>query len=286
MLGFCADLAATTSNNTGDTTAWAWGLATMVGIYISGGISGGHLNPAISVTLWVYRGFPARKIPIYVFAQVLGAFIAALIAFGVYQESIINFGGKDLASGDTAADFVTYPRYEYLSMPTAFFNEFVATAILSATVMALGDDSNAPPGAGMNAFIIGLVITVIIMAFGHNTGAACNPSRDFGPRLALLALGYGDSMFRTSAYWFYGPWVACTTGAILGAGLYDIAIFTGGESPINYPSHKMKRAARKWRKRMKERAQRARRFPKKLGAKRRQKNNVETGEKTSPEFSV
>lgn len=282
-LGFCADLAATTSNNTGDTTAWAWGLATMVGIYISGGISGAHLNPALSVTLWIYRGFPLRKIPIYVFAQILGAFIAALIAFGIYQEGIIHYGGSNLANGGTVNDFVTSRRFDWMTAPTAFFNEFVATAILSATVMALGDDSNAPPGAGMNSLIIGLVITVIIMAFGHNTGAACNPSRDFGPRLALLALGYGDSLF-TSAYWFYGPWVACTTGAIVGAGLYDFAIFTGGESPINYPSHKMKRAARKWKKRMEERAQRASRFPKKLRSSRRQRSSgyEETEDKTPP----
>lgn len=102
----------------------------------------------------------------------------------------------------------------------------------------------------MNAFIIGLIVVVISMAFGHNTGAACNPSRDFGPRLALLALGYGGHDLFSDPYWFYGPWVACITGAVFGAGMYDFLIFTGGESPVNYPSYKMKRAARKWRGRM------------------------------------
>lgn len=220
----------------------------MVGIYIAGGISGAHLNPAISIMLWIYRGFPLRKIPSYVFAQILGGFIAALIAFGLYKDVILNYdGANSLIAGGTAADIITYRRYEYISVPTAFFNEFVGTAVLSIAVMALGDDSNAPPGAGMNAFILGLVVTVLTMAFGHNTGAALNPSRDFGPRLALLALGYGKTVF-TDPFWFYGPWVATILGAITGAGLYDIAIFTGGESPINYPSYKMKRITRrKWR---------------------------------------
>lgn len=140
----------------------------MVGIYIAGGISGAHLNPAISIMLWIYRGFPARKIPIYVAAQILGAFIAALIAFGLYRVDIIEFGGSNLPLSGTAGDFITYPRFEWVTGTTAFFNEFVGTTFLAITVMALGDDSNAPPGAGMNALIIGFVVTVHGMAFGYN----------------------------------------------------------------------------------------------------------------------
>lgn len=113
-------------------------------------------------------------------AQILGAFLAALIAFSIYRVDIIEYGGHDLAVGGTAGDFVTFPRYDWVTAPTAFFSEFVGTAMLSIAVMALGDDSNAPPGAGMNALIIGLVVTVLGMAFGYNTGAALNPSRDFG----------------------------------------------------------------------------------------------------------
>jgi aquaglyceroporin related protein len=157
----------------------------MVGIYIAGGISAAHLNPAISIMLYIYRGFPGRKIPMYVLAQVLGAFIAALIAYGIYQKDIIAYGGTDLSNGGTLSSFITFPRYDYIDAGTAFFNEFAGTAILSVAVLALGDDTNAPPGAGMNAFILGLIVTVCSMAFGYNTGAAMNPSRDLGPRLAL-----------------------------------------------------------------------------------------------------
>ncbi|KAL0255152.1 Aquaporin-4 [Diplodia seriata] len=248
-LGFCADLASTTSGGaSGDALAanLSWGFATMIGIYIAGGISGAHLNPAISIMLWIYRGFPLRKVPPYVFVQVLGAFIAALIAFGVYKTQIIKFGGADLAVSGTANAFLTGPRNSDVGVGTAFFTEFVATSILAVAVLALGDDTNAPPGAGMSAFIMGLIVTVESNAFSNNTGCAMNPSRDFGPRLALLALGYGNAGF-TSGYWAYGPWAAAISGAVVGGALYDIAIFVGGESPINYPRSRIKRAHVKWR---------------------------------------
>ncbi|KAK8173714.1 putative MIP transporter [Phyllosticta citrichinensis] len=246
-LGFCADLTAITSNSVnGDaaTNYFAWGFATMLGIYIAGGISGAHLNPAVSLMLWIFRGFPLRKVPGYIVAQVFGAFVAAFIAFGIYQDIIVSWGGTDLGAGGTAAAFLTYPRS--VDVDTAFFTEFVGTAILTIAILALGDDTNAPPGAGMSALIMGLVITVECMAFSNNTGCAMNPSRDFGPRLALLALGYGTDLFQNT-WWFYGPWGATLTGAFSGALLYDVLIFVGGESPVNYPRARFKRAEKRWR---------------------------------------
>jgi aquaglyceroporin related protein len=230
----------------------------MVGIYIAGGISGAHLNPAISIMLYIYRGFPLRKVPIYVFAQILGAFLAGLIAFGLFQKGIIAFGGSDLASSGTLGSFITYPRYEWIDAGTAFFTEFTGTAILAVAVLALGDDTNAPPGAGMNAFVLGLIITVLSMAFGYNTGAAMNPARDLGPRLACLAVGYGSQVFR-NGYWIYGPWAATISGAVFGAFLYDAAIFVGGESPVNYPRRRIKRSGVKWKRRWGARLRRTRR---------------------------
>lgn len=260
-LGFCADLVVSTSNRAAgneETTDWAWGLATMVGIYIAGGISGAHLNPAISIMLYIFRGFPLRKVPIYIAAQILGAFLAGLIAFGLYQKDIIAFGGSDLANSGTLSAFITYPRYDWIDTSTAFFTEFTGTAILSVAVLALGDDTNAPPGAGMNAFILGLIITVLSMAFGYNTGAAMNPARDLGPRLACLAVGYGKGIFQ-NGYWVYGPCVATISGAVFGAFLYDVAVFVGGESPVNYPRRRIKRAGVKWRRRWVGRLRRGRR---------------------------
>lgn len=252
-IGFSADLAVTVANaGNPNTTAWAWGLATMIGIYISGGISGAHLNPAVTVLLWFYRGFPNRKMPEYFSAQFIGAFCAAFAAYGLYYNSIQYHVSTNMDTG-IVASFVTGQREAWIGPVTAFFTEFLGTAFLAVAVLALGDDQNAPPGAGMNALIIGLVITCLSMTFAYQTGAAFNPSRDFGPRLALYVMGYSNDLF-LNPYWFYGPWVGALSGAFMGGFLYDFFIFTGGESPVNYPLERTQRAIRKsgmrWRQRL------------------------------------
>lgn len=226
----------------------------MIGIYISGGVSGAHLNPAVTAMLWFYRGFPKRKMPEYFTAQFLGAFCAALTAYGLYYQSIREYRSTNIATGTTGiiASFVTNQREAWIDSCTAFFTEFLGTAFLAATILALGDDQNAPPGAGMNSLILGLIITCLCFAFGYQTGAALNPSRDFGPRLALLALGYGGDLFR-NPYWFYGPWAGAVSGAFVGGFLYDFFIFEGGESPVNYPLERTQRAMRKRRSKWKKR---------------------------------
>lgn len=238
----------------------------MIAIYIAGGVSGAHLNPAVSIALWIYRGFPLRKIPSYAIAQVLGAFLAALISFGLFRTSILAYAEThSLAASDTAAAFITGPRHSWVDPATAFFTEFVGTAIMFLVVLALGDDSNAPPGVGMNGLIIGLVVVVLSMALGFNTGLASkykdshhhfkvrisntkhsvNPARDIGPRLALLALGFGTKNTFPSSYWFWGSWCGPIAGALFGGALYDVAVFVGGESPVNYPRRRIKRALKK-----------------------------------------
>lgn len=254
-IGFCSDTQATLNGDSANTntTSFAWGFAAMIGIYISGGISGAHLNPVITVLLWFYRGFPKRKMLPYFLAQFIGALLAAYTAYGLYLASIQSYEQThdymNIANG-----FVTGQRYSYIDAATAFFNEFVASAFLACTVLALGDDQNAPPGAGMNALIIGFLITALNFAFAYQDGMALNPSRDFGPRLALLSLGYGTELF-TNPFWFYGPWAGALCGVFVGGALYDVCIFTGGESPINYPWSRTKRSWRKgkakWRRRAK-----------------------------------
>ncbi|KAL2065575.1 hypothetical protein VTL71DRAFT_3245 [Oculimacula yallundae] len=261
LIGLCTNLAVQTSNETSgsyQSTNWAWGLGITIGIYIAGGISGGHLNPAISLMLCLYRGFPFRKALVYITAQVFGAFLAGLIAYGVYKDAINAFnavggsigakgGGTSpvgLSTGGTGTSFFSQPA-SYAGAGTGFANEFVATAILACAILALGDDSNAPPGAGMHAFIVGLLVTVLSMAFGYNTGACLNPARDLGPRLAAAAVGYGGQVFTSNnAWWIYGAWGATVTGGLVGGFLYDAAIFVGGESPLNYPREKRRKAKR------------------------------------------
>ena len=224
----------------------------MIGIYISGGVSGAHLNPAVTAMLWFYRGFPKRKMPEYFTAQFLGAFCTALTAYGLYYQSIHQYRITSLDNMGIINSFVSSQREAWINSCSAFFTEFLGTAFLAATILALGDDQNAPPGAGMNSLIIGPVITCLCFAFSYPTGAALNPSRDFGPRLALLALGYGGDLFR-NPYWFYGPWAGAVSGAFAGGFLYDFFIFEGGESPVNYPLERTQRTMRKSRMRWEKR---------------------------------
>ncbi|KAL3454134.1 aquaporin-like protein [Aspergillus insuetus] len=247
-LGLCAGLSTFTSQNQAGTfpsLAAAWGFAFMIAIYVAGGVSGGHLNPAITISMAVWRGFPTRRCFTYILAQVLGAITASGIAYAIYHDSIVNSATTDgVPQAQSAAKqaMVTVPK-EFVHPAAAFFTEFIGTAILLGVIMALGDDTNAPPGAGMQAFIIGLLITVLILAMGYTTGGCFNPARDFGGRLVTVMAGWGGGMFTEyHAWWVWGPWVADIAGGLFGGFLYDLVVFTGGESPINYPPRRRKRA--------------------------------------------
>ncbi|RDK40302.1 aquaporin [Aspergillus phoenicis ATCC 13157] len=247
-LGLCGGLSTYTSD--GQAGSWmtqsaCWGFSFMIGIYIVGGISGGHLNPAITISMSLWRGFPARRCVIYILAQLIGAITAGGFAYAIYHDAIVNLSVEtNLPQSQTTASqaFLTLPK-QFVSPATAFFNEFLGTAILVGTIMALGDDTNAPPGAGMQAFIIGILITVLVLALGYNTGGAFNGPRDFGPRLVAVMAGWGGHLFKEyHAWWIWGPWVADIFGGLFGAFIYDLVVFTGGESPINYPPRRRKRA--------------------------------------------
>ncbi|KAJ5180252.1 hypothetical protein N7492_003462 [Penicillium capsulatum] len=250
LIGLCATLSNFTSSGQAGTytsQSVAWGFGFMVAIYITGGISGGHLNPAFSIALSVFRGFPARKCVIYIAAQLLGAITAGGIAYAIYHDAILEIVATTKLPQNTsvaAQAMITMPK-PFVHPATAFFTEFLGSAILFAAIVALGDDTNAPPGAGMQAFVLGILISVVILALGYNTGGCFNCARDFGPRLVAVMAGWGGHLFRDMhAWWIWGPWCADISGALFGALIYDMAIFTGGESPVNYPPRRRKRALR------------------------------------------
>ncbi|KAJ5408550.1 hypothetical protein N7509_002433 [Penicillium cosmopolitanum] len=243
-IGLCATLSNfTSSGQAGSYTSQsiAWGFGFMAAIYMTGGISGGHLNPAFSIAMSIFRGFPARKCIQYIAAQLLGAITAGGIAYAIYHDAILEVVATSMLPQNAsvaATAMITAPK-SFVHPATAFFTEFLGSAILFGAIVALGDDTNAPPGAGMQAFILGILISVVVLALGYNTGG------DFGPRLVALMAGWGGQLFREyHAWWVWGPWCADISGALFGAFIYDLAIFTGGESPINYPPRRRKRAWR------------------------------------------
>jgi len=232
FLSLCGNLSyrANPSYGTYETLCWTNGFATMAGIYLAGGISGAHISPVVSLVLAIFRGFPWQKFRIYIVAQFLGSLTAGGLAYFVYHDAIHHMDPG--LTETTGKSFYTVPQ-QYITVSSAFWSEFLAIATQMCIIFALGDDQNSPPGAGMNALIIGFVITLLGLTLGNNTGPCLNPMRDFATRLVALMAGYGSQTFR-NWWWIGGCWGADIAGAITGAALYDVFIFPGGESPINY----------------------------------------------------
>jgi MIP family channel proteins len=203
-----------------------WGLAVMLGIYASAGVSGAHLNPAVTVALAVHRQFPWNKVLLYSLAQVAGAFVASAVVFATYREALSAFdGGIRAVEGATATAgiFATYPQ-PYLSIAGGFVDQVVGTMLLMAGVLAVTDQKNVAPPAWLVAPMVGALVLAIGVAFGFNAGYAINPARDFGPRLFTFVAGWGPGVFTAGGGWWWVPIAAPIVGAILGAFLYDLLI--------------------------------------------------------------
>ena len=219
----------------------AWGLAVTMGCYVAGGVSGAHINPAVTLALAVHRGFPWAKVGPYVLAQVAGAFAASAVVYLTYAEALTAFDGgirQIVGPQATAGIWATYPQ-SFLSTLGGVVDQFVGTALLMLVVLAISDARNAPPTSGMAPLIVGLLVVVIGMSFGFNSGYAINPARDFGPRLFTAFAGWGADVFRAGHNWWWVPIVAPVAGAIAAGWVYDGFIghrFPAGLSPVSAAS--------------------------------------------------
>ena len=204
----------------------AWGLGVTMAIYVAGGISGAHLNPAVSVALAVHRKFAWSKVLPYSIAQLAGAFAASAVVFAVYHDALNKFddGIRQIAGAHgTAGIWSTYPQ-AYLSTLGGLVDQIVGTALLVLLVFALIDGKNLAPAANLLPVMVGLVVVVIGEAFGFNAGYAINPARDLGPRLFTAVAGWGTDVFRAGNHWWWVPIVGPLIGGILGGYIYDIFV--------------------------------------------------------------
>ena len=202
-----------------------WGLAVMLGIYVTGAISGAHLNPAVTLGLAVRGKVAWSKVLPYMLAQVLGAFVAAAILYFVYQGAINHFiGSANIADAAKGAGFVFYTHPQsFIGTFGAFGDEFIGTALLVGLIFAIVDGRNQPVQANLNPLIIGFLIVAIGASFGRNTGYAINPARDFGPRLWVALVSGGESL-SVNNYYFWIPIVAPLAGGVVGAYIYDFTV--------------------------------------------------------------
>jgi glycerol uptake facilitator protein len=211
---------------------FGWGMAVVFGIYVAGGISGAHINPAVSVAFAAFGRFPWRKVPGYVVAQVLGAIAGAALTYLIYRDAIQAYeaeNGVVRDGGDaTVGVFVTGPAGYFGDYWGPFITEVVGTAFLLLIVFAVVDLMNLPPKANLAPLIIGLGVFAIGMSWGANSGYAINPARDLGPRILAWMMGWGDAAFpgaqgNLDAYWWV-PIVGPLIGAVIGAALYVFTI--------------------------------------------------------------
>ncbi|MNY21180.1 Glycerol uptake facilitator protein [compost metagenome] len=196
-------------------------------IYLTAGVSGAHLNPAVSIALCLFADFDKRKVPFYALAQIAGAFCGAALVYLLYSNLFFDYEQShqivrgSQASLELASVFSTYP-HPALSTGQAFLVEVIITAVLMSVILSLTDDNNGLPRGAMAPLLIGLLIAVIGSAMGPLTGFAMNPARDLGPKLMSFFAGWGDIALtggRDIPY-FLIPLFAPIMGACLGAALY------------------------------------------------------------------
>ena len=211
-----------------------WGLAVMMGCYVSAGVTGAHLNPAVTLALAVRRNFPWNKVLPYAIAQTAGAFVASAVVYLTYHEALTAFDGgvrQVLGAQGTAGIWATYPQAFLSTFPGGVIDQVVGTALLVAVIFGISDSRNSPAPAGVAPVVVGLLVVAIGAAFGFNSGYAINPARDFGPRLFTFVGGWGSEVFRAGNHWWWVPIVAPCAGGVLGGWIYDALI---GD---RFPSH-------------------------------------------------
>jgi glycerol uptake facilitator protein len=218
---------------------WGWAMAVAFAVWIAGGVSGAHLNPAVTLAFAVRRRFTWAKVLPYWGAQVLGAFTGAALVFLVYHNAIDAFntaagtprsGGSALASYSI---FATFPAgYFHGGVAGPLVDQIVGTAFLLIFIVAVIDIRNTAVQSNLTPLVIGLGVAAIGMSYGANAGYAINPARDFGPRLFAYFAGWGrvalpgtySSAGLSFSNYFWIPIVGPLIGGTVGILAYDLFI--------------------------------------------------------------
>jgi len=234
--------------------AVVWGFAVTFGIYVSGTISGGHLNPAMTLAFAVHRQMPLREVVPYWIGQFAGAFCAAALLFVLFLPTMETFEQKNgLApksimtarcygeyysspheaadSPETKIDWQNNREWEKpVPMHVAFLGEALGTFLLAFIVFSLIDHRNhARPAAHLTPLFIGMTIAVLISVIAPLTQAGFNPARDFAPRLFAFLAGWGSTAIpgpNGHGFWIVYIIAPCV-GSALGGFCYDRLVRPG-----------------------------------------------------------
>jgi len=149
--------------------ALAFGLTVMAMAYGLGPISGAHVNPAVTVAMWVAGRMGAKDAISYIIAQLIGGLVGAGILVVILKS---KSGGYDLSSGLGQTGWKDY------GVGAAILSEFVATLLFTLVILNATSERGATPAAGL---AIGLTLVVLHFPFINVTGLSVNPARSFGP---------------------------------------------------------------------------------------------------------
>lgn len=199
-----------------------WGFAIVFSVQAVWNISGGQLNPAVSVMLWTFGKISFLQVLFYSIAQTVGAVLGAAATYLEYYDAFEMYDPMRTVTGPnaTAGIFGSYPS-PFLSMAGGFFDQVVGTGMLALCVAIVIDPRNKIPHAA-GPLYLGFAVMMIGTAFGLNVGYPINPARDFGPRLFTLLI-YGTSVFAyPNSIWWLIPITAPIVGAVIGSWLYQL----------------------------------------------------------------
>ena len=218
---------------------WGWAFAVAFAVWVAGGVSGAHINPAVTLAFAVRRKFSWAKVLPYCAAQIVGCFVGAALVYLVYHDAIDAYNlaaHTPRSSGGALASysiFATFPApYFNGSIAGPLVDQIVGTGFLVLFVVAVIDVRNTAVGSNLGPLIIGFVVAAIGMSFGANGGYAINPARDFGPRLFAYFAGWGDVALPGSygapgfsfSWYFWIPIVGPLIGGVIGVIIYDLFI--------------------------------------------------------------
>lgn len=211
---------------------WGWAMAVTMAVYVAGGVTGAHINPAVTFALAVKGDFPWRKVLPYSGAQVAGAFAGAALAYADYLPAVDMWNAAhdvvsraDPAGMTTFSIFATFPAHYYgANLLWPLFDQIVGTFFLLLFVLAIVDSMNVGVKANLAPFVVGLAVAAIGMSFGTGAGYAINPARDFGPRLFCWLMGWGPNAFPGPYGYWWVPVIGPLIGAPLGVALYKFFI--------------------------------------------------------------
>ncbi|KAI9703779.1 MAG: hypothetical protein M1836_007549 [Candelina mexicana] len=205
---------------------WAFGIGIAFAIITCAPTSGGHFNPAITICFAIWQGFPWKKVPHYIFAQVFGAFIAGLLLMGMYWEQIAAFKAETIAKGEPlifnggpASILCTFPAMGQTNLGYLFFIEFFVDSFIGIVIWASLDPANPFISPVSAPFVIGMAYASMVWGFA-DISISTNLARDLGTRI-VAAIFFGGKAFTYRHY----SWIALLVNipaTIFATGFYEL----------------------------------------------------------------